>query len=61
MPFDRNEAGQWILENKVFGGTLAKGCQVAFVEELLASLKNTAGHSDLVRVRMQADGFRDGM
>jgi hypothetical protein len=61
MPFDRNQTGQRILEDKVLGGTLAKGRQMLFMQKLLAGMKDTAEHRDLLRVRMEAREFHSGM
>lgn len=60
-PFDRNVAGQRILDDKVLGGTMAKGRQMKFVEKLLSSMQTTAEHPDLIRVRMDAHEFHQGM
>jgi hypothetical protein len=61
MPFDRNQVGQTIMDNAVVGGTLEKGRQIKFVEELLASMQSTAEHPALIRVRMNAHEFQQGM
>lgn len=61
MPFDRNEAGQRILDEKVLGGTMAKGRQFQFVTNLLAAMRNTPEGPNLVRVRMDAREFQKGM
>lgn len=60
-PFDRNQVGQKILEDEVLGGTLTKGRQMKFVEELLTSMRPTSEHPDLIRVRIDAHEFQQGM
>lgn len=60
-PFDRNKVGQKILEDQVVGGTLAKGRQMKFFAKLLASMQPAAEHPDLIRVRMDAREFEQGM
>jgi hypothetical protein len=49
------------MDNAVVGGTLEKGRQIKFVEELLASMQSTAEHPALIRVRMNAHEFQQGM
>jgi hypothetical protein len=61
IPFDRNQVGQQILEDKVVGGTMAKQRQRAFFASLLNSMTATAEHPSLVRVRVQANEFNDGI
>jgi hypothetical protein len=60
-PFDRNRTGQTILDNKVVGGTLAKGRQMKFAGEILASMQPVEGHPGLIRVRINAHEFHQGM
>ncbi|HEU5071704.1 MAG TPA: hypothetical protein VFV96_14965 [Verrucomicrobiae bacterium] len=60
-PFDRNEVGQKILEQEVFGGTMAKGRQMRFFESLLASMQTLADHPGLARARIPAHEFHQGM
>jgi hypothetical protein len=64
MPFDRNKAGQKILEKEVIGGTMAKGRQMRFVEMLLASMETVPGRPGLIRTRIDAQDaqeFKEGM
>lgn len=61
MPFDRNQAGQSILNEKVLGGTLAKGRQMQFMEKLLAGMKDAPEYPNLVNFRMEAHEFQKGM
>lgn len=60
-PFDRNQVGQRILEEKVLPGTLAKGHQTRFVEKLLASMQPTKGRPDLISLKIDAREFQLGM
>jgi hypothetical protein len=61
IPFDRNEAGQKILDEKVVGGSLAKGRQMRFLENLLASMKTVPEHPERFRFRTDDREFREGM
>jgi hypothetical protein len=61
MPFDRNKVGQIIMEKEVVGGTMAKGRQMRFVEKLLASMETVSGRPELVRTRIDAREFNEGM
>src|SRR5690349_21521705 len=60
-PFDRNQVGQKIFEDAVLAGTLAKGRQMRFAASLLASMRTTEEHPDLVRVSVDTHEFQEGM
>jgi hypothetical protein len=61
MPFDRNQAGGTILEKRVVEGTLAKRRQMQFVGKLLTSMQPTMERPELVRFRIDAAEFKEGM
>jgi hypothetical protein len=63
MPFDRNEAGQRILDEKVIGSTLAKERQMQFVEKLAASMQAMPERPGLFRAGKGIDDqeYKDGM
>jgi hypothetical protein len=60
MPFDRNAAGERIVDGKVIGGTLAKGRQMKFAGQLLGSMRPVPGDPELVGLSMDAKEFKDG-
>src|SRR4051812_23366675 len=61
MPFDRNAAGETIMKDRVLGRTLTKGRQMEFAARLLESMRLVSGEQNLIRVRMSASEFREGM
>jgi hypothetical protein len=61
MPFDRNEAGQRILHEKVAGKTLAKGRQIHFAAKLIASKRAMPKHPELIKVTVDTPEFAEGM
>jgi hypothetical protein len=61
MPFDRNEIGQRILDEKVIGGTLAKKRQIQFVDKLSTLMQSVAERPELVRACPDGQEFKDGM
>jgi hypothetical protein len=61
MPFDRNKAGQKILDEKVMGGTLAKGRQMRFAGKILASMETVLERPELIRSQFDAQEFEEGM
>jgi hypothetical protein len=61
MPFDRNQAGQTILQKKVVEGTLVRGRQMQFAVKLLKSMQPAMERSEWVRVRIDAAEFKEGM
>jgi hypothetical protein len=60
-PFDRNTAGEAILNEKVLHGTLKKGRQMQFVKNLLTSMQPVAGDHHLVYLPIDARDFKLGM
>jgi hypothetical protein len=60
MPFDRNKAGQKILDEKVVGGTLAKGRQMHFAEKILVSMETVLERPELIRSRFDIQEFEEG-
>ena len=61
LPFDRNTAGQSVLDERVLGRTLAKGRQMMFVGQLAASMRPVPGNPELVQVRVEAKEFKEGI
>jgi hypothetical protein len=61
MPFDRNKAGEWIANKAVIERTLKKGRQMEFVGRMMNAMEPMPEHPDLLRVRMDATEFREGM
>jgi hypothetical protein len=63
MPFDRNEVGQRILDEKVVGSTFAQNRQMKFVEKLAISIRSVTERPELFRVGKGIDSqeFKDGM
>jgi hypothetical protein len=61
MPFDRNQVGQRVADERVFGRTLVQGRQMQFAEKVLASMEPVPQYPDLVRVRIEAEEFEQGM
>jgi len=61
MPFDRNESGQRILNEKVFEGTVARGRQQHFLASIGAAMKPVPGEPELVGVSMNLPEFNDGI
>jgi hypothetical protein len=61
MPFDRNQTGQKILDQRVIGGTLAKGRQMRFMAGLLACMTPVRERPEIVRAGIEAKDFQAGM
>lgn len=61
MPFDRNEVGQKILDEKVVGSTLARERQMRFVEKLVLSMRAVPQRPELIRARVDGQEFTKGL
>jgi hypothetical protein len=61
MPFDRNEIGQRILDEKVIGSTFARERQMQFLEKLAASMQAVPERPELIRARIDDQELKDGM
>ncbi len=61
MPFDRNEVGQRILDEKVIGSTFARERQMQFVEKLAVTMQAVSERPELIRAGIDDQEFKDGM